>query len=230
FFFTNFPEDVKSADLWPRFARFGRVGEVFIPAKVDKQGKRFGFVKFRDVRDAKELLRSLSDIWFGSFRLRINISKFSRRSDNTQPEEAKKGLLEDHHRRSIDTGKQAYDGRSFKSALLVGDDSGVAVVKSGGAEPVSAVVKEVPEVVWEVEVEEERLMNLEGAYVGYLVEDKDAHSLQNNFRMSGFHNLRVCVLGHMAVLFWSDKVDEVKEMVETVGWWCSLFEKLGSGV
>ncbi|MCI87974.1 hypothetical protein A2U01_0109259, partial [Trifolium medium] len=27
FFFTNFPEDVKAVDLWPRFARFGRVGE-----------------------------------------------------------------------------------------------------------------------------------------------------------------------------------------------------------
>jgi hypothetical protein len=47
FFFTNFPDHVKAVDLWPRFARFGRVGEVFIPAKVDKQGKRFGSVKYR---------------------------------------------------------------------------------------------------------------------------------------------------------------------------------------
>jgi hypothetical protein len=41
------------------FARFGRVGEVYIPNKVDKQGKRFGFVKFREVRDEVELLRML---------------------------------------------------------------------------------------------------------------------------------------------------------------------------
>jgi hypothetical protein len=69
YFFTNFPDEVKAVDLWPRFARFGRVGEVFIPAKVDKQGNRFGFVKFREVKDAKELLRSISNIWIDSFKL-----------------------------------------------------------------------------------------------------------------------------------------------------------------
>jgi hypothetical protein len=37
-------------------------GEVYILNKVDKQGKRFGFVKFREVRDAIELLRMLSNI------------------------------------------------------------------------------------------------------------------------------------------------------------------------
>jgi hypothetical protein len=66
-FFTNFSEDVKEVDLWPRFARYGRVGEVYIPNKVDKEGRQFGFVKCRDVKDATELLRSISDIWFGSF-------------------------------------------------------------------------------------------------------------------------------------------------------------------
>ncbi|MCI62353.1 hypothetical protein A2U01_0083610, partial [Trifolium medium] len=43
----------------------------------------------------------------------------------------------------------------------------------------------VAEVVWEVEVEEEKVANLEGAFVGYLVEDKDVQALKNNFRMSG---------------------------------------------
>ncbi|MCI31071.1 hypothetical protein A2U01_0052282, partial [Trifolium medium] len=74
-------------------ARFGRVGEVYIPLKVDKQGRRFGFVKFRDVVDAIELLRSLSNIWIGSFKLRINLSKFSRRIDPEQKEESQKGVF-----------------------------------------------------------------------------------------------------------------------------------------
>ncbi|MCI19841.1 RNA recognition motif, partial [Trifolium medium] len=37
------------------FAKFGRVGEVYIPNKVDKWGRRFGFVKFLEVKNAEEL-------------------------------------------------------------------------------------------------------------------------------------------------------------------------------
>jgi hypothetical protein len=47
-------------------------------------------------------------------------------------------------------------------------------------------------IVWEVEVEDEVLVKLEGAYVGYLSEDKDSQMLQKQFRMNGFHNLKVC--------------------------------------
>jgi RNA recognition motif-containing protein len=49
FFFTNFPEDASSGDLWSLFLKFGRVREVYIPKKLDKMGKRFGFVKFKEV-------------------------------------------------------------------------------------------------------------------------------------------------------------------------------------
>jgi hypothetical protein len=82
------------------------------------------------------------------------------------------------------------------------------------------------EVVWEVEMVEERATNLEGAFVGFLVEDKEASLLQNNFRMNGFQSLRVTKMGYSQVLLWSDKRDEVKEVVGTVGWWCSLFERV----
>ncbi|KAK2412588.1 SC35 splicing factor [Trifolium repens] len=56
YFITNFPEETNSMELWSKFARFARVGEVYIPNKVDKQGRRFGFVKFKEVTDAVELL------------------------------------------------------------------------------------------------------------------------------------------------------------------------------
>ncbi|MCI43571.1 hypothetical protein A2U01_0064808, partial [Trifolium medium] len=44
--------------------------------------------------------------------------------------------------------------------------------------------------------------------------------------MSGFHNIRVSMMGDMTVLLCSDKADEVKEVVQTKCWWCSLFEKV----
>ncbi|KAK2377288.1 hypothetical protein QL285_077987 [Trifolium repens] len=33
-------------------------------------------------------------------------------------------------------------------------------------------------------------------------------------------------MGYRKILLWSDRLEEVKEVVETVGWWCSLFEKV----
>ncbi|MCI33700.1 RNA recognition motif [Trifolium medium] len=51
FFVTNFPEDSTSEDLWKVFAKFGRLGDVYIPSKVDKWGKRFAFVKFMEVKE-----------------------------------------------------------------------------------------------------------------------------------------------------------------------------------
>ncbi|GAU32574.1 hypothetical protein TSUD_218310 [Trifolium subterraneum] len=217
YFFTNIPHDVKAVDLWPRFARFGRVGEVYIPDKVDKRGGRFGFVKFREVRDATELLRSISNIWIGSFKLRINLSKFERRNANVQTAEG---------RTVGEGGKHVQGGITFKDALVVEEVVGVNVGEGSSAQGGQTKKVVADEVVWEVEVEEERLVGLKGAYVGYLVEEKDVQSIQNNFRMSGFHSLRVIVMGYKQILLWSDKADEVKEVVETVGWWCSLFERV----
>ncbi|KAK2395407.1 SC35 splicing factor [Trifolium repens] len=88
YFFTNFPDDTKATELWKKFGRFARVREVYIPNKVDKQGRRFGFVKFREVEDAVDLLRSISNVWIGSFKLRVNLPKFNRKNVPT----VKKGV------------------------------------------------------------------------------------------------------------------------------------------
>jgi RNA recognition motif-containing protein len=76
FFVTNFPTEVASENLWETFARFGRVGDVYIPNKVDKWGRRFGFVKFMEVRDEEALNRRLQEVWFNTFKLRVNRSRF----------------------------------------------------------------------------------------------------------------------------------------------------------
>ncbi|MCH80480.1 DUF4283 domain protein [Trifolium medium] len=46
FYFTNFPEEVKAMELW------------------------------REVRDAKDILRRMEDMWVVTYKLRINLSRF----------------------------------------------------------------------------------------------------------------------------------------------------------
>ncbi|MCH99441.1 RNA-binding protein 25-like, partial [Trifolium medium] len=78
FYFTNFPEYLTVEDLWEKFARIWRVDEVFIPLKLDRKGKRFGFVRFWEIQNVEMLLRKIEDIWFDTYKLRANLALHQR--------------------------------------------------------------------------------------------------------------------------------------------------------
>jgi RNA recognition motif-containing protein len=78
FYISNFPEVATTDELWKIFLKYGRVVEIYIPKKLDKRGCRFGFVKFKDVKEVEVLSDSMTDVWMGSFKLRVNRSRFAR--------------------------------------------------------------------------------------------------------------------------------------------------------
>jgi RNA recognition motif-containing protein len=80
FFFTNFPLTENLVGLRRVFGGFGRVRDIFIPSKLTKLGQRFGFVRFKNVIEVNVLLAKLQEVWIGSFKLRVNVSKFGRDS------------------------------------------------------------------------------------------------------------------------------------------------------
>jgi len=41
-------------------------------------GRRFGFVKFKEVEDEEELGKRLDDVWFGDSKLKVNRARFGR--------------------------------------------------------------------------------------------------------------------------------------------------------
>ncbi|XP_071707424.1 uncharacterized protein [Rutidosis leptorrhynchoides] len=49
FLFFNFPDSWNSVKLWGLFKQFGDITEVYIPKKTLKNGKRFGFVRYRNI-------------------------------------------------------------------------------------------------------------------------------------------------------------------------------------
>lgn len=49
FYFTNFPESWGVEPLWKMFTRWGKVVDVYLPKKRNKEGKLFGFVRFDQV-------------------------------------------------------------------------------------------------------------------------------------------------------------------------------------
>lgn len=78
YFFKDFPEQCSEAELRREFEAVGRVEDLFIPAKRDRRGNRFGFVRFNLGGGVDSKLESLNRIWIGSYVLRAFIPRYER--------------------------------------------------------------------------------------------------------------------------------------------------------
>jgi len=58
-----------------------RVKEVFISRRLNMWGRRFGFVRFFDVRNVGKLERELDQICVGNRKLNVNVPKYRRRQE-----------------------------------------------------------------------------------------------------------------------------------------------------
>ncbi|KAJ0759799.1 putative RNA recognition motif domain, nucleotide-binding alpha-beta plait domain superfamily [Helianthus annuus] len=77
YFVTNLPQGCTPWEVSEFVKVFGEVYGVYIARKKDKVGNRFGFISFKDVRDAKELEKVLNGTKMGNSKLRVNIAKFA---------------------------------------------------------------------------------------------------------------------------------------------------------
>ncbi|CAL5200993.1 unnamed protein product [Lathyrus oleraceus] len=65
YYFTSFPEKLQAMDIYKVFKEYGDVDEVVVLAKRNKRGKKFGFVRFFEVMDEKNLAVKLDSIFLG---------------------------------------------------------------------------------------------------------------------------------------------------------------------
>lgn len=70
------------------FEGFGQVEEVFVPLKLDKWGRKFGFVKFWEVEDLDDLESRLEEVWLWKVRLKVNKARFGRENQKVDGESA----------------------------------------------------------------------------------------------------------------------------------------------
>ncbi|KAK7259378.1 hypothetical protein RIF29_24985 [Crotalaria pallida] len=66
------------SQLWSRFTEVGKVKEVFLPRKLDKFGKRFGFVRFSNQNDFYRHEEKLKNFWIRSYKVFVNRPRFER--------------------------------------------------------------------------------------------------------------------------------------------------------
>ncbi|KAM0062133.1 putative RNA recognition motif domain, nucleotide-binding alpha-beta plait domain superfamily [Helianthus debilis subsp. tardiflorus] len=85
FFVTNIPTGCRPWDLANAFRIYGEIAGAFIAKKKDKEGKIFGFVSFKGVRDVEDLTRNISKVKLGGNNLSINVALFAKENVNLKP-------------------------------------------------------------------------------------------------------------------------------------------------
>ncbi|XVF22173.1 hypothetical protein REPUB_Repub12eG0150900 [Reevesia pubescens] len=143
-FVNNIPPLVHWRWLWNIFQNHGRVADVFIPRKRSSSGRKFGFVRFYDWREAARAVSRLNGAWLWEFKLGVNMARFNTRSNfwrkvnisnNENIEKANGGNVhngcvgEDSSEQGTERRRVGPQNKSVKDGGKIGLDSGVAKVE-----------------------------------------------------------------------------------------------------
>ncbi|KAJ0793170.1 putative RNA recognition motif domain, nucleotide-binding alpha-beta plait domain superfamily [Helianthus annuus] len=77
YFVSNLPFGCTPWEVSDFLGFYGEVAGTYIARKNDKNGNRFGFVSFKNVKDAKDLEHRMNGIKMGKFILKVNIARFA---------------------------------------------------------------------------------------------------------------------------------------------------------
>lgn len=218
FFFRNFQEKCSATELRRHFETVGKVGDLFIPAKRDKLGKRFGFVRFRSSGDEEKLLQKVNNIWVGTYIIRAYKPLFDRTKENN------KGV----GRRSAD--KESCEGGSREircEGTKAGGVSFLEVVKGTRGETAKeGRVQRAVEVGSEMchfLSEDEDGERLKDAFIGCLKSEFRWKVHENEMLEESAGRLKLTDMGNNLVLIQGTK--EMKMEEELKGWdeWCDYW-------
>ncbi|KAM0008544.1 putative RNA recognition motif domain, nucleotide-binding alpha-beta plait domain superfamily [Helianthus debilis subsp. tardiflorus] len=82
FYISNLPPGCNPWDVADSLRDFGETAGMYIARKNNKNGDRFGFISFKNVKDVKGLESTLNGTKMGGCRLRVNIARFANENSN----------------------------------------------------------------------------------------------------------------------------------------------------
>jgi hypothetical protein len=204
------------------------VGEVYIPNKLDKGGKRFGFARFKDVVDKQMLLNKLQETWIGTYKLRVNLPKFRRGEEHRNGEETRRPVENAGGKQPGLTGGESRlksNGKSFKEVV---QDVNRATVQNQVVWRTKPKLKvntrltdeEYRAGIMAIEADPENLKRLEGSFVGILRDMTNADHIQVTLWMKGFQNIKAAQLGLDLILLTSPVKDTIQLAYQAnKDWW-----------
>ncbi|GKA83417.1 auxin response factor, partial [Tanacetum coccineum] len=130
---SNIQDSITAKDLFQACKQYGHVVDTFIPTKRDKNGKRFGFVRFINVFNEDRLINNLCTVWIDRLKLHANIARFQRTQANFNEKEGKLNKPQSAPKVILKSNVPKGDGKSYMG-VLKGDIN--PVVEEPKSEPV----------------------------------------------------------------------------------------------
>jgi len=94
---------------------------LFVSRKTNQAGKRFGFVTIHSNLSDKTLLECLNDIWFDSYKLRVNVAKHRRKDEVMKQKPVGIGKQISKHSNKAKAPIRVRDNRSYLEAVRSGN-------------------------------------------------------------------------------------------------------------
>lgn len=122
-FFYEFPDRYKETEIFDLFGNHGILKEVVISPKRNKQGKRFGFARFKDVEDIRVLIVKLDNIFIDNIKIHACVPRFDRYKGEFKGggsgNQAREGHLnmKEEHSRKFDITNDNIGVRSFTKVV-----------------------------------------------------------------------------------------------------------------
>ena len=204
FYFTNFTDDANEVRLWEKFKTWGDVCEVFIAKRRNKEGRRFGFVRFKGVSDVKILETHLDNIFINDHKLFVNLPKFTRLASKFQT-----------HTRVDKGGKQIKEAvkdlqatnsprvRSYVEVVVQKGGSGGTMTGAGGIPTIT------------IEPTKGRDFWCEGAWVGRLKKPMKLEKMEDYISWELGYNISTRFLGDDMVLLIGLSEDKAQQLINS---------------
>ncbi|KAK7261097.1 hypothetical protein RIF29_27401 [Crotalaria pallida] len=177
--------------MWKIFSHWGSVGDVIIPKKRDKRGEQFGFVRFKNVEDRKQLEHALNSVWIGSYKVKVNSPKFE--------------------------GIQGEKGFQNKFTNTSWDRGAPLVIAKGRQEIELEDRKERMGLVYTAK--KETLENLKGNYIGEVIRLEDAKRMKELLQKESFFTANSYPLGGNLVLLQGQLSEDLEELIKSREAW-----------
>ncbi|GKV49125.1 hypothetical protein SLEP1_g55890 [Rubroshorea leprosula] len=184
------------------------------PKRRDRFGRRFGFVRFLEVKDKKEVERQLDQIWIGHTKLKANIPRFKEEDPNGKKESKPKIGMQNHpESRPINNQMQGESGRRWGSRMVVPHQSYADVLR--GSRNIRPMAKHRGNSRTKHSEKPNRRKwqkkNNDKEWTGF--------EFNERFYMEGYFACKLKAMGGKLVLLESEDKDELKDLVENASDW-----------
>jgi hypothetical protein len=203
---------------------------VFIPKKVDKWGRKFGFVKFKEVKEVELLSQKLEDVWWNNHKLQVNRAMFGK----GEKKEGDKPSQFQGENSLVNKALHVSEELSFKSLLLgrkvkcgAEVDKDGMVVNGDGGRKKTRVLSMSDLVPIDIPVQETTLKALSLSIMGFFKETMDFQAFQDRLLWEGQYEVIVTYMGGNMVLIQCSCEGDISEVVKfNKHWWDNCFLKI----